>query len=26
MEQAKQAGNLSVNPLPPSAVDLVLNN
>jgi hypothetical protein len=26
MEQAKQAGNLSVNPVPPSAVNLVFNN
>ena len=26
MEQAKQAGNLSVNPVPPSAVNLVFIN
>jgi hypothetical protein len=26
MEQAKQAGNLSVNPVPPSGVNLVFNN
>jgi hypothetical protein len=26
MQQAKQAGNLSVNPVPPSAVNLVFNN
>ncbi len=26
MEQAKQAGNLSVNPVPPSAVNLVFHN